>query len=244
MTPAGPPGNCVGCSAPPRPEHPLRPTGGPRQAPADRAGVVWHTAPLQESEAARRPGAARSCPERLLQGRLVRLCAPRDGDGKALSRWSEDGEYRRLADTGAPRPQSPEHFEEGPGQEVLEFRLRTLSDDRLVGFVALFSIEWPNRCGWIAIGIGDPADRGRGFGREGAELAIHYAFHELGLHRLTLDVIADNLPAVGLYRSLGFREEGRLRERVLREGRWTDLLYLGLLRREWEASAAASATGS
>ena len=96
--------------------------------------------------------------------------------------------------------------------------------------------------GWVAVGIGDPADRGRGFGKEAVRLTLRYAFHELGLRRLSLDVISDNLPAIGLYRGLGFQEEGRLRERVYRDGLASDLIYMGLLRRDWEQLSGAQAS--
>jgi hypothetical protein len=179
-------------------------------------------------------------PTLLFQGQLVRLTAPRPEDAELFSRWSEDGEYRRLADTEAPRPLSVEYFRErdqaaDPPTDAIEFRIRTLEEDRLVGYVAIFTIEWHNGNGWVAIGIGDPADRSKGFGKEAMNLALRYAFHELGLHRLSLDVIADNKPAIDLYRALGFREEGRMRERVHRDGSPSDLIYMGLLRREWES---------
>ncbi|MHB1500065.1 MAG: GNAT family N-acetyltransferase [Candidatus Dormibacteria bacterium] len=181
----------------------------------------------------------------LFRGQLVRLCAPRADDADILSRWSEDDGYRRRADTDAARPLPPDHFrerDEGLGEDPnnFEFRIRTLDDDRLVGFVAICGIEWPNRHGWVAIGIGDPNERRRGFGGEAMALALRYAFHELGLHRLSLDVIADNQPALSLYRSLGFLEEGRLRERVLRDGRRFDLVYMGLLAADWELARPPS----
>ncbi|HEY6537469.1 MAG TPA: GNAT family protein [Candidatus Dormibacteraeota bacterium] len=179
-------------------------------------------------------------PDRLFHGDLVRLAAPRPEDAAVLSRWSEDGEYRRLADTDAPRPLPTEFFGERDqvaeaSPTAFEFRIRTIADDRLVGFVAVFSIEWTNGHGWIAAGIGDARDRGKGFGKEALSLTLRFAFHELGLRRVALDVIATNEAAIGLYRNLGFLEEGRMRERVLRDGRSSDLIYMGLLRRNWEA---------
>lgn len=177
---------------------------------------------------------------RLFHGDLIRLAAPRPGDGEVLSRWSEDGEYRRAMDTDAARPMPAEFLADRdqvsePSADAYEFRVRTLKDDRLVGFIAIFSIEWPNSHGWIAVGIGDADDRGKGFGKEATSLGLRFAFHELGLRRLSLDVIADNLPAIALYQGLGFREEGRLRERIYRDGQTADLIYMGLLRRDWES---------
>jgi RimJ/RimL family protein N-acetyltransferase len=187
--------------------------------------------------------------KRLFQGELVRLAAPRPEDGDAFSRWSEDGEYRRLADTDPPRPLPADYFSDRdqvaePSPNAYEFRIRTLEKDRLVGFVAVFNIEWSNGHGWIAVGIGDPAERGKGFGKEAVSLILRFAFHELGLRRISLDVISDNQAAVALYRGLGFEEEGRLRERVYRDGVTTDLIYMGLLRRDWESASDATRSGS
>lgn len=72
-------------------------------------------------------------------------------------------------------------------------------------------------------------------------MLLRYAFHELNLHRLSLDVIASNQPAISLYRKLGFQEEGRLRERVLRDGQAVDLIYMGLLCRDWESAQSTNA---
>lgn len=175
----------------------------------------------------------------ILRGQLVRLTGPRPDDAEILSRWSEDAAYRRLMDTDAPRPLTPDaqrERDEGIAGDpnTYEFRVRLLDDDRLLGFVAVHGIEWPNRHAWIAMGIGEGADRGRGYGEESLHLLLRYAFHELGLHRLTLDVIATNHAAIRLYQKVGFREEGRLRQRVLRDGITSDLLYMGLLAPEWQ----------
>ncbi|MCE7030394.1 GNAT family N-acetyltransferase [Jiella avicenniae] len=52
----------------------------------------------------------------------------------------------------------------------------------------------------------------------------------LGLVRLELDVMADNLPAIALYEKHGFAVEGRLRATVLREGDFVDTLSMARLR--------------
>src|SRR5487761_1769497 len=94
-------------------------------------------------------------PPKLFRGELIRLAAPRPEDADLFSRWSEDAEYRRLADTDAPRPLPADYFSERdqvaePSSGTYEFRLRTIEEDRLVGFVALFNIDWPNSHGWVA----------------------------------------------------------------------------------------------
>jgi len=48
----------------------------------------------------------------------------------------------------------------------------------------------------------------------------------LGLHRLEAWIVAGNAASLGLFRSLGFVEEGRLTQRYLVDGQYMDILVL------------------
>jgi RimJ/RimL family protein N-acetyltransferase len=188
----------------------------------------------------------RETEESLFRGKLVRLSAPREEDAEAFSRWSEDARYLRNLDTDYARPVPAREFAErfnaqrGNAQAV-EFHLRTLEEDRLIGFVAVHSIEWNNQSALLAIGIGEPDYRGKGYGGDALQLILGYAFRELNLHRLGLDVIANNQPAIRAYEKAGFRREGAMREAVLRDGRRYDRVLMGILRDEWSETRRSSA---
>ena len=173
----------------------------------------------------------------LFRGRLVRLAAPTPEDDAMFARWSQDADYLRALDTDYARPVSPAEFAERnrahQGPNSLEFRLRTLADDTLIGFAALHTIEWNNQAGMLAIGIGDPAYRGKGYGSDALRLLLRYAFGELNLYRVGLDVIASNEPAIRAYERVGFQREGAWRAAVLRDGRRWDRIQMGILRDEW-----------
>ena len=62
---------------------------------------------------------------------------------------------------------------------------------------------------------------------------IAHAFDTLGLHRLEADTDPRNERCLKLLTRLGFREEGRLRERWHVGGEVQDSVLLGLLREEW-----------
>lgn len=64
-------------------------------------------------------------------------------------------------------------------------------------------------------------------------LALRFAFMELNLHRVTLDVFEYNPRAIRSYEKAGFREEGRRRQLLLRNGRRWDEIEMGILREEW-----------
>ncbi|HEU4324939.1 MAG TPA: GNAT family protein [Roseiflexaceae bacterium] len=178
----------------------------------------------------------------LFRGTLVRLAARRPEDLEAFARWSEDSVYRRLVDTDPARPFSPEDVAAGPdggasSATSASFRLRTLDDDTLIGFVALFNIEWTHGSAMLAIGIGESVYRGQGYGSDALRLILNYAFCELNLYRVGLDVIGYNAPAIRAYERAGFRREGAWRGAVLRDGVRHDRLLMGILREEWAALA-------
>ena len=64
-------------------------------------------------------------------------------------------------------------------------------------------------------------------------ILARYAFEELGLHRLTLNVFAYNTRAIRAYEKIGYQVEGRVPESIHREGKRWDMVFMGLLREEW-----------
>ena len=64
---------------------------------------------------------------------------------------------------------------------------------------------------------------------------VAYGFEQLNLNLIYLTVMPHNARAHNLYLDLGFREEGRLRARMYRDGGYSDLISLSLLREEWLA---------
>jgi RimJ/RimL family protein N-acetyltransferase len=70
-------------------------------------------------------------------------------------------------------------------------------------------------------------------------LALDYAFRALGLHRVSVRVLAHNARAIRAYQKCGFVAEGREREAAFIDGAWYDDLIMGVLDRDFAASGAA-----
>jgi RimJ/RimL family protein N-acetyltransferase len=167
----------------------------------------------------------------LYVGRLVRLAAPAPEDRDIMARWTQDDQYMRLLDDDPVRPRDAGEPEEHG--DSYEMHVRTLADDVMIGFVALYRLRWASGTAEMAIGIGEPAYRGRGYGSDALRLLLNYAFNELNLYRVGLSVMSYNAAAIRAYERAGFVREGAQRGVVLREGRRYDMLLYGILRDEW-----------
>jgi ribosomal-protein-serine acetyltransferase len=62
---------------------------------------------------------------------------------------------------------------------------------------------------------------------------IDFAFNELQMNKIDLRCAAENIRSAAVAKRLGFKEEGRIRQAELRQGKLHDFLWFGLLREEW-----------
>jgi len=103
---------------------------------------------------------------------------------------------------------------------------------RFIGTIRLHSFVPADSRSSVAIAIFDPALLGHGCGTEGLRLVIRYGFTALGLHRLSIRVLASNTRAIRCYEKCGFQHEGRERESARVGERWEDDLIMGLIRED------------
>ena len=76
---------------------------------------------------------------------------------------------------------------------------------------------------------------GQGFGFDIMQTTLDACFVGWGVHRIGVRVEEGNERAMALYRRLGFKVEGRLRQAAFRDGRHADVLLYSLLAAEWLA---------
>ena len=107
-------------------------------------------------------------------------------------------------------------------------------ENKLIGSCSIEPM-WSHRNAWVAIGIGNPAYRGKGYGTDAMRLLIGYGFRELDLQKITLSAFNYNQRAIRSYEKAGFTREVVKRAALYRDGQRHDELVMGILRREWEA---------
>ncbi|GAA5063938.1 GNAT family N-acetyltransferase [Haladaptatus pallidirubidus] len=79
-----------------------------------------------------------------------------------------------------------------------------------------------------------PEYHGQGYGSDAAARMVQYAFEDRNLRRVSAQVGSFNEGSIGLLESLGFEREGTLREAAWFRGEYHDMLYYGLLRKNWQ----------
>jgi diamine N-acetyltransferase len=84
---------------------------------------------------------------------------------------------------------------------------------------------------------------GEGIGRRAIVLLLARAFTDHHAHRVWLDVMPHNLRAVRLYTSVGFQQEGLLRDALRVGERFESLIVMSMLETEWPAASVARLAG-
>jgi RimJ/RimL family protein N-acetyltransferase len=173
----------------------------------------------------------------LLHGELIRLAAPNpDADAETIARWTRDTEYARLLDSDpvtAIRAQTVRDFMSKSEPDRFIFHVRTLADDKLIGFAGL-SVQWASRDAWFFIGLGERDYWSKGYGTDAVRAVLRYAFTELNLERVTLNVFDYNPRARRSYEKAGFVYEGAERGLLHRDGERWGVTFMGILKDEWE----------
>lgn len=110
----------------------------------------------------------------------------------------------------------------------------TNHENKHIGNIKLGSINWIHRRAEIGIMIGDKTEQGKGYAAEAIKLLLDHAFSKLNLRKIILGVISENTAAVKLYQKIGFKTEGTAREEMYYDGKYHDMIYMGILKCEYQ----------
>jgi diamine N-acetyltransferase len=106
---------------------------------------------------------------------------------------------------------------------------------RMIGNCSFFDLDWVTRSAEFGIMIGDKTVWNQGYGTEAILLLLRHGFLTLNLNRIGLKVFTENERAIRAYEKAGFVHEGRMRQAVYKHGKYQDVLFMSVLRDEWDA---------
>lgn len=106
-------------------------------------------------------------------------------------------------------------------------------DGNIIGESVINEIDWELRSANFRIGIFHSNTRGKGIGSWAVRMTCGFAFEQLRLHRLELDVFSFNPRAEKAYLKAGFKREGVLRDAVKDGDSYGDDILMAILEDEW-----------
>jgi RimJ/RimL family protein N-acetyltransferase len=174
----------------------------------------------------------------MLIGERVRLRAIEREDIPTFVRWFNDPEVRQYLLMYEPMSKAKEerwfeaHLE---ARDEFLFGIEALIGEEWVhiGNLGLHRIDWKNGTAVFGISLGEKAHWNKGYGTEATRTMLRFAFEELNLHRVELEVFDFNPRAMRCYEKAGFRHEGIRRRALFRDGRYHDVHLMGILQEEF-----------
>jgi RimJ/RimL family protein N-acetyltransferase len=170
------------------------------------------------------------------QGRLIRLRAQEPEDEPLLYEWFNDAEVTEHLSMRYPLShRSEREFIEkvsAPSFNGVQFAVETLAEGRLIGGCGLQDGSPENRGAILGIAIGDKSYWDGGYGTDAMRTLCRFGFEMMNLHRIQLDVYANNLRARHVYEKIGFKAEVTKRQALYKFGEYQDVLVMGLLEGE------------
>ena len=177
----------------------------------------------------------------IVYGKRVRLRGAERSDLEKFVLWINDPEVTQGLTLFLPMSIIDEEkwFESAmqrPQEEKpLVIDMKDGTDWRLIGNSGFFGFDWVARSAEVGIMIGEKTIWGQGYGTEVMKLLLRHGFETLNLNRVYLRVYAENKRAIRTYEKAGFVHEGRMRQAVYKHGAYSDVLYMSVLREEWDA---------
>mgnify|MGYP005876350337 CR=1 FL=1 len=170
----------------------------------------------------------------LLQGDREYLRRLEQSDLERTLQWVNDPDVFLMMGTFGPRTSAAQdqwYRSVAVSSENLVFAVCLRKDDRHIGNVSLFDIDFRNRNAGLTVVLPETDHQGQGLGREAVALLCDYAFSYLNLHRVYCKT--DNVHAEKMYSRLGFTREGCLRQQAYHSGQYIDKIIYGILRNEF-----------
>lgn len=175
----------------------------------------------------------------MLKGKTIGLRSVEKEDLPTLLEWRNRPEYRRyFREFRELSMKNQNEWYENimvKDQRTIMFSIVELNGHRLLGGCGLCCINWIDRNADLSIYIGADNDYiDDTYAPDAAVTLVRYAFHELGLHRLWVEIYDFDEKKKCFFENLGFTFEGRHRQTHWTGGEWNDSLFFSLLSTEFE----------
>ncbi|WP_231688039.1 GNAT family N-acetyltransferase [Bacillus sp. FJAT-18017] len=119
------------------------------------------------------------------------------------------------------------HYENFIADKSYEFAITDKGTGKVFGAIALTNNKRFNQ-GEVAYWIGEQY-WGRGYATEATKAILQFAFEEKKLHKVFARYFSTNIASGRVMKKIGMKQEGILKEHIIKEGKYEDLVYYGIL---------------
>lgn len=130
--------------------------------------------------------------------------------------------------------QLQKYFSKSTKPNPSRYIFKAVIDDKIAGMCELGTVDRKNETGLLCRIFVDTNSRGSGIANIMISKVLDFAFTELNLFRIELNVYTFNTPAIKCYEKLGFQKEGLKRKVTKYNNEYWDGYVYGLLKEEWK----------
>jgi RimJ/RimL family protein N-acetyltransferase len=168
-----------------------------------------------------------------IKGKNIILRRLQESDAEFLAYWYSQPEI--MFQCGFHRPRTLDDELEcirNPQPDRDWYAITDLSG-KLIGETGLLRMWHHWHCTDMTLIIPDPAEQGKGYGREVACMILDRAFNHHQMNRVAVGIVGLNTGSVRFYKRLGFKTEGIQEQGYLYDGVYSDFVMMRMLRSEW-----------
>jgi len=175
----------------------------------------------------------------MLNGKLVGLTAIEKSDLKQLMDWRNNENFRKYfreyREINISIQESWFDSKVMNDPSTMMFAIRRREDNELLGCCGFVYISWVHRHADLSLYIGwkDAYIDQTGYAEDACKILFRYGFDELGLHKIWTEIYEFDDKKWSLYQSLGFKQDGMLRDNYFYDGRWMGSRMISLLFKEY-----------
>lgn len=156
---------------------------------------------------------------------------------KDYVKWMNDQDVNRYLESGGnyDLKKLEDFLKTVEKRNILFWAIVIKDNDSHIGNIKIDPISERNKTGEYGILIGDKISWGKGYAKEATQAILDYCFSEkVGLRKITLGVVADNISALNLYKKLGFEQEGLYKQHAYHDGKWCDVVRMAIFNPDFE----------
>jgi RimJ/RimL family protein N-acetyltransferase len=170
-----------------------------------------------------------------LKGKKVTLRPLDEKDIERCCRWINNPEVAIFMNGHWPKGLEAEKkwlAESSAKKDGFSLAIETL-DGVHIGNMGVFDIHWTDGVATTGAMIGEKEYWGKGYGTDAKTQLLNYLFNTLNLRKICSRAYAFNERSIAYSLHCGYKEEGRQKKHVFRNGEFHDVVNLALFKEDW-----------